>query len=133
MNRFATPLGLTAVLFLAALVSTAAPARSDSFVCFCSGTLQTTPSFTESGASCWEAEAGVSLDSSASVPCDACCYHPEVSCTQQGDGSWEATGYAYYICAGGGGQLSSSTGGAAFPLATAAVAGYCQPKSRPRN
>jgi hypothetical protein len=110
MNRFATLPGLTAVLFVAALASTAATAWSDSFVCFCGGTLQRTSSFTESGASCWEAEAGVSIDTSAAVPCDACCFHPEISCTQQGDGSWQATGFAYYICAGGGSQLSSSTG-----------------------
>lgn len=99
MNRFATLLCLSAVLFVAALAATAAPARSASFGPPCGGTLQRTPTFTECGASCGEASTSVSLDLSASVPCDnTSTYLPEVSCTQQSDGSWQATGFAYYAC-----------------------------------
>ncbi|HEY0783259.1 MAG TPA: hypothetical protein VGE98_12440, partial [Thermoanaerobaculia bacterium] len=81
-----------------------APASADSFVCYCSGPLQQTGTFSECASTCADATAGVQLDAYAAAGCDMCCFHPEITCTQLGDGSYQATGYAYYICAGGGGS-----------------------------
>jgi len=106
MRPLSLLLRLAAIAFVvtAALAAPSSRANADSFVCFCSGTLQQTGTFTECGSTCNEAKAGVQLDAYGSVGCEMCCFHPEITCTQLGDGSWQATGSAYYICSGGGGS-----------------------------